>query len=141
MTLENAIMAAVTARLGAVGGLSGVSIVQGNGDEVLTVPRIAVEATREAVAIPGYALYGVKLEVVVTANAWEQAQNGTSGNAEVENLFALVEGSLTGDLTELTDADVIVHGARWDGGVSDLRQNRTISRTWTITLMASPLTD
>lgn len=141
MTLENAVMAAVAARLSAISGLSGVQIVQGNADSVVAVPRIVVMATREGVEVPGYAIYGVQLEIMVVANAFEQAQGGTSGNQEIEVLFAFVENSLTGNLVTLSNSDVIIHGARWNGSVTDVREKRTISRTWTVTLLASPLTD
>ena len=141
MTLENAIMSAVAARLQAVPALSGVSVVQGNADSVITIPRIAVDAVRQGVSIPGYAVYGVRLEVTVVANSWSAAQDGVSGNQEIETLFAAVENSLTGNLSSLTNSDVIVHGARWDGSVSDVREGRVISRKWDITLEASPLTD
>ena len=141
MTLENAVMAAVVTQLKGVSGISGISVVQGNADTLIAVPRIAVEATREASAIPGYAVFPVRVEVVVTANAYQQTGTTMTGNAEIEKLFAYVYNSLTGDLTELTNSNVLIHGVRWDGSVSDLRQDRIISRTWSFTLLASPLND
>ena len=82
------------------------------------------------------------MEIQITANAWAGANalDATSGNAEVETLFLAVSQGLSADLTQLSNASVKIYGAVFDGGVTDTRENRTITRGYSLTLMAAPMT-
>ena len=141
MTLEQALSRSICTRLTGVTGLGSVRIVPANDDtEITTVPRITVSATRGSESIVGYQIYATQVEIQITANAFPAASIcQTSGNASVETLFSKVETSLTSNITTLSNANVVVLGALYDGSVSDDRNDRTITRRWTLTIHAGSL--
>jgi hypothetical protein len=140
MTFEQNLSRKIRTRLTAL-NLTGVSVVVGNDDDELTMPRIVVTATRGGVFVPGHAIYSVDIGIVIRANAWSAASSdkATTGNQSVETIFAAVESSLTGDLTTLGDSTLAVYGAMYTGSVSDLREERTVERRWGFTMVAAPL--
>jgi hypothetical protein len=140
MTLEQTLSRAIVARLSTLPRLAGVQVSNANDDSAVTVPRVTVAVTRGAVSIPGYAVYRMNVEIVIHANAWSAASpdKSTSGNQTVELMFDQIEALMTGDVTQLSNGGVIVYGAEYDGGVSDTRDDRLISRAYTFTLQASP---
>lgn len=142
MTLEAAVSSAVAGYLGGLSGLANVQVSPANADVQESVPRVTVEATREASVLSPYALYRVRVEIQITANAWAGANalDATSGNAEIETLFLAVSQGMAADLTLLSNASVQIFGAVFDGGVTDTRENRTITRGYSLTLMAAPMT-
>ena len=144
MSLELNLTAAIVSRLTGVTGLrpqDGVSVVSSASDDAVVNPRVVIAVTRGPVSIPGYAVYGCNVECMIRANAWAAASAGKNqtGNQSVETLFALVEASLSGDLTALSTAALAVYGAVYDGAVSDEREDRIITRHWSLTVQASPL--
>jgi hypothetical protein len=140
MTFDQQISRNIRDGLQALPMLSGVSVVSGNDDGELQMPRIVVEAVRGSVAIPGHAVYQVPVTITMRANAWMAASaDGTvSGNQSIELLWLQVEGFMTGNLTTLSSNSVVVYGAVYDGGISDSREERVIERVYTLTLMAAP---
>ena len=138
MTLEQALSRSICTRLTGVTGLGSVRIVPANDDtEITTVPRITVSTTRGPESIVGFQVYACQVEIQITANAFPAASiSKTSGNASVETLFSKVETSLTSNVTTLSNANVVVLGALYDGAVSDDRSERTITRRWSLTMHA-----
>jgi hypothetical protein len=137
MTLEQSLSRALVTRLSAVQGLSGVSVINGNDDDEVTVPRVTVAVSRGAESVPGYRIYGCDVRVTVTANAWSAASSASkTGNQSVEEIYDLCEKSLSGNLTVLTTASMCVFGATYDGSLSDDRNERSIVRTWNFTVHA-----
>jgi UDP-N-acetyl-D-mannosaminuronate dehydrogenase len=141
MTLEQALSRSICTRLTGVTGLGSIRIVPANDDtEITTVPRITVSATRGSESIVGYQIYATQVEIRITANAFPAASiSQVSGNASVETLFSKVETSLTSNVTTLSNANIVVLGALYDGSVSDDRSDRTITRRWTLTIHAGSL--
>jgi hypothetical protein len=141
MTLEQSLSRAICTRLTGVTGLESVRIVPANDDtEITTVPRITVSTTRGSESIVGFQVYACQVELQITANAFPAASiSQVSGNASVESLFSKVETSLTSNITTLTNSNVVVLGALYDGSVSDDRSDRTITRRWTLTVHAGSL--
>jgi hypothetical protein len=141
MTLEQSLSRAICTRLKAVSGLSTIRIVPANDDtEITTVPRITISTTRGSESIVGFQVYACQVQIEITANAFPAASiSQTSGNASVETLFSKVETSMTTSITTLSNSDVVVLGALYDGSVSDDRSDRTIVRRWTLTIHAGSL--
>ena len=144
MSLEANLTASIVSRLTGVTGLrpaDGVSVVSSAADDAVVNPRVVVSVTRGPVSIPGYAVYACQVEFMVRANAWAaaSANKSTTGNQSVESLFSLVEASMTGELSTLSTESLAVFGAEFDGAVSDEREDRIITRTWSLTVQASPL--
>lgn len=142
MTLETAVISSVVARLSALPALSGVQILASNADQEEAVPRVVVDALRTGPAVPGYAIYDVRTDFEITANAWAGANSldSLSGNSEVESIFSAITEAMAGDPTALSDSEVTVVGCRWDGGVGESRDGRKITRNWSVTLVAAPMT-
>jgi len=141
MTLEQSLSRSICTRLKAVSGLGSIRIVPANDDsEIAVVPRITVSTTRGSESIVGFQVYACQVQIQITANAFPAASSSqTSGNASVETLFSKVETSLSSNITTLSNSDVVVLGVLYDGSVSDNRSDRTISRTWTLTVHAGSL--
>jgi len=141
MTLEQALSRSICTRLTGVTGLGSVRIVPANDDtEITTVPRITVSATRGSESIVGYQIYATQVEITITANAFPAASiSQVSGNASVETLFTKVETSLASNITTLSNSNIVVLGALYDGSVADDRSDRTVTRRWTLTIHAGSL--
>jgi hypothetical protein len=141
MTLEQALAQSIVSRIAALPVFSGVRIVAGNDDTEQSVPRCVVNVTRHGVFIPNVAVYSCKVDFEIVANAFPSANPDatTSGNQNVELLFDKLERSMTGDVTTLTNSNVSVFGAIYDGSVSDKREKQIIHRNYDLTLIASPI--
>ena len=141
MTFDQQIARNIRDRLQVIPLLSDISVVAGNDDAELELPRIVVNCTRGSVAVPGHAVYNVAVEIVMKANAWSAASSdkATTGNQSIELIWNKVENSITGDLSTLSSNSLMVYGGIYDGGISDTREDRFIERTYTMSLIAAPL--
>jgi hypothetical protein len=139
MSLEQTVAGTIAAQLASLPALSGVRVVAASDDGEQEVPRVVVDVERHGVAIPGYAVWNLKVEVEIVANAFPQSNAASlSGNQNIEALFVQVEGALTGDVTAFSSPGACVYGAKYDGAVTDLREKNVIRRRWDMTLFASP---